>query len=167
MSASFIYYCHCSKSGSHPIKETPWGDHNEFWFQRWRRKRKKDLLRLNSSFYRFIRRRRQLFLAQAHPSRAGMGRSNLARRPRPEEKLAVNKPNTRYYLAPNLGKPCELFARLDRCTRLKASVNVKEFQEPDRLEQTFRTTWHKPELKVRNSKKAQSPKLLSSKSDSF
>ena len=166
MSASFIYYCYCSKSGSHPIKETPWGDHNEFWFQRWRR-RKKDLLRLNSSFYRFIRRRRQLFLAQARPSRAGMGRSNLARRPRPEEKLAVNKPNTRYYLAPNHHKHRELFARLDRCTSLKDSVNVKEFQEPDRLELTFLPTWHKTEIKVRNSKKARIPKFLSSKSDSF
>ena len=33
--------------------------------------------------------------------------------PRPEEKLAVNKPNTQNYHGPNLGKARELFNKLD------------------------------------------------------
>ena len=40
-----------------------------------------------------------------------------ARRPGPEEKLTVNKPNTRYYLGSNLGKTRELFVRLDRARK--------------------------------------------------
>ena len=52
-----------------------------------------------------------------------------ARRPGPEEKLAVNKTNTWYYLGPNLGQAGELFGKLDRApetlgrTRLEKSSN--------------------------------------------
>ena len=36
------------------------------------------------------------------------------RRQGPEEKLAVNKPNTRYYPGPNLGQARELFDKRDK-----------------------------------------------------
>ena len=39
---------------------------------------------------------------------------NPARRPGPEEKLAINKPKTHYYLGQNLGQPRELFDKLDK-----------------------------------------------------
>ena len=52
--------------------------------------------------------------------------------PGPEEKLALNKPNTRHYPGPNLGQACELFDKLDKAretvgyTRLeKSSKNIK------------------------------------------
>ena len=38
----------------------------------------------------------------------------LAKTPWSEEKLAVNKPNTRYYPGPNLGRARELFDKLDK-----------------------------------------------------
>ena len=55
-----------------------------------------------------------------------------ARRPGPEEQLAVNKSNTRYYPGPNLWQARELFDRLNKArrtvvyTRLgKCSKNIK------------------------------------------
>ena len=36
---------------------------------------------------------------------------------RPEEKVSVNKPNTRYHPGSNLGKARELFDRLDRAQK--------------------------------------------------
>ena len=40
-----------------------------------------------------------------------------AKRPRPKEKLAGNKPNTQNYLGPNLGQARELFDKLDKTRR--------------------------------------------------
>ena len=34
-------------------------------------------------------------------------------RPRSDEKLAVNEPNTHFYQGTDLGKDCEFFGRLD------------------------------------------------------
>ena len=65
-----------------------------------------------------------------------------ARRPGPEEKLTVNKPNTQYYPGPILGQARELFDKLDKSkeiagyTRLeKSSKNFKGMRGSSPLSQ--------------------------------
>ena len=65
-------------------------------------------------------------------TRAGTGaRPGPARRPRPEQKLAINKPNTQYHPGSNLGKTRELFVRLDRARKTdgytEAQVKLEDF----------------------------------------
>ena len=75
-----------------------------------------------------------------------------ARRPGPEEKLVVNKPNTRYCPGPNLGQARELFSWLhwSRDTVVYAGLekSSKIFWELVKLEPTYITTRRELELNV-------------------
>ena len=84
-----------------------------------------------------------------------------ARRPRPEEKLVVNKPNTRNNPGLNLSQACELYKRVDsaRDNGVSNKVKLEEIEELVKLEPTCLTTRCKPEFEVNYPERLDTQKL--------